>query len=300
MHANEILLLAYYIAAVNIETTYAAVANGDGDAPGVYEAFPGLVLTDTFQSYEDGDRDNLDIFPANNERIERQRRLPITVIVGNPPYSVGQDSANDDNQNTKSPTIDAAIRESYAALSKATNKNSLYDSYIRAIKWASLRIQERGVIAFVTNGGFLDANTADGMRKTLTEEFSSIHVLNLRGNQRTAGEQSRREGGKVFGGGSRATVAITVLVKNPDRTGPATVHYADIGDYLTREEKLVKIAEARGLSGLQTVELTPNEHGDWLNQSIEDFEEFLPLGEGGIFADHGRGLESGSCLVRRR
>ena len=107
LHANEILLLAYYIAAVNIETTYAALANGDGDAPGAYEPFPGLVLTDTFQSYEDGDRDDLDIFPANNERIERQRKLPITVIVGNPPYSVGQDSANDDNQNTKYPTIDA-------------------------------------------------------------------------------------------------------------------------------------------------------------------------------------------------
>ena len=187
--------------------------------PGAYEPFPGLVLTDTFQSYEDGDRDDLDIFPENNERIARQRALPITVIVGNPPYSVGQDSANDDNANQSYPTIDAAIRETYAARSTATNKNSLYDSYIRAIKWASLRIQDRGVIAFVTNGGWLDANTADGMRLSLAEEFSAIHVFNLRGNQRTAGEQSRREGGKVFGGGSRATVAVTVLVKNPAVAG---------------------------------------------------------------------------------
>ena len=124
LHANEMLLLAYYIAAVNIETTYAALANGDGDAPGAYEPFPGLVLTDTFQSYEDGDRDDLDIFPANNERIERQRKLPITVIVGNPPYSVGQDSANDDNQNTKYPTIDAAIRDTYAARAR-NEQNSL-------------------------------------------------------------------------------------------------------------------------------------------------------------------------------
>ena len=181
------------------------------------------MLTDTFQSYEDGDRDDLDIFPANNERIERQRKLPDhrhrrqPAVLGR-----ARTRANDDNANTKYPTIDAAIRDTYAARSTATNKNSLYDSYIRAIKWASLRIEDRGVIAFVTNGGFLDANTADGMRKTLAEEFSSIYVLNLRGNQRTAGEQSRREGGKVFGGGSRATVAITVLVKNPDRTGPAT------------------------------------------------------------------------------
>jgi predicted helicase len=295
LHANEILLLAYYIAAVNIETTYAALANGDGDAPGTYEPFPGLVLTDTFQSYEDGDRDDLDIFPANNERIERQRKLPITVIVGNPPYSVGQDSANDDNQNTKYPTIDAAIRDTYAARSTATNKNSLYDSYIRAIKWASLRIQDRGVIAFVTNGGFLDANTADGMRKSLAEEFASIHVLNLRGNQRTAGEQSRREGGKVFGGGSRATVAITVLVKNPNRTEPGTLHYVDIGDYMSREDKLAKVAEVRSMSGLQSLKLTPNAHGDWLNQRSDDFCAFLALGSRSgiaIFRRFGAGLQT--------
>ncbi|MCY7399709.1 MAG: hypothetical protein LH477_01880, partial [Nocardioides sp.] len=143
----------------------------------------GLVLTGTFQSYEDSDRDDLDIFPGNNERIIRQRELPITVIVGNPPYSVGQDSANDDNANTAYPSIVGHIRDTYAARSTARNKNSLYDSYIRAIKWASLRIKDRGVIAFVTNGGFLDANTADGLRMSLAEEFSAIHVFNLRGNQ---------------------------------------------------------------------------------------------------------------------
>jgi predicted helicase len=296
LHANEILLLAYYIAAVNIETTYAALANGDGDAPGVYEPFSGLVLTDTFQSYEDGDRDDLDIFPANSERIERQRQLPITVAVGNPPYSAGQDSANDDNANTKYPTIDTAIRNTYAARSTATLKNSLYDSYIRAIKWASLRIQDRGVIAFVTNGGFLDANTADGMRQSLAEEFSTIHVLNLRGNARTAGEQRRKEGGTVFDAGSRATVAVTVLVKNPDRTGPATVRYTDIGDYLTREEKLAEVAKSGGLSGLEPATLTPNEHGDWLSQRRDDFDTFLPLGDkaGGdrLFAVFSGGLKT--------
>lgn len=293
LHANEMLLLAYYIAAVNIESTYAALVNGDGSTPGVYEPFPGLVLTDTFQSYEDGDRDDLDIFPENNERITRQRALPITVIVGNPPYSVGQDSANDDNANASYPTIDTAIRETYAARANNVNKVSLYDSYIRAIKWASLRIDDRGVIAFVTNGGWLDANTADGMRLTLAEEFSSIHVYNLRGNQRTAGEQSRREGGKIFGGGSRATVAITVLVKRPGISGPATVHYADIGDYLTRDEKLAKIASAAGVAELDSVALTPNAHGDWLNQRAEDFETFLPVaGPTGIFETTSHGLKT--------
>lgn len=292
LHANEMLLLAYYIAAVNIETTYAALANGDGEVGSVYEPFPGLVLTDTFQSYEDGDRDDFDIFPANNERIERQRRLPITVIVGNPPYSVGQDSANDDNQNTAYPTIDNAIRDTFVARSAAGLSRNMYDSYIRAIKWASLRIEHRGLIAFVTNGGFLDANSADGMRLSLAEEFSSIYVLNLRGNQRTAGEESRREGGKIFGAGSRATVAITILVKKSEgRRGD--VQYAEIGDGLGREEKLARIADARTIADFPTSSLVPNEHGDWLSQRRSDFASFMPLGARAgatVFARSGYGV----------
>ena len=280
LHANEILLLAYYIAAVNIETTYQDVRRGGLDEGAAeYEPFPGLVLTDTFQSYEDGDDDDLGVFPENNERINRQRQLPITVIVGNPPYSSGQDSANDNNANEKYPALDTAIRDTYAARSSATNKNSLYDSYIRAIKWASLRIKDRGVIAFVTNGGWLDANVGDGMRKTLAEDFSDIYVLNLRGNQRTAGEESRREGGKVFGGGSRATVAITVLVKDPTRSERATLHYTDIGDYLSRDDKLARITEASSFAGLTRQAITPNEQGDWLNQRSDDFGSFAPLGD---------------------
>ncbi len=297
LHANEILLLAYYIAAVNIETTYQDTLRGHLDDEAVYEPFPGLVLTDTFQSYEDGDTDAMEVFPATSRRIARQRGLPITVIVGNPPYSSGQDSANDDNANQSYHHLDASIRDTYAARSTATNKNSLYDSYIRAIRWASLRIGDRGVIAQVTNGGWLDSNTADGMRLTLAEEFSEIHVYNLRGNQRTAGEQSRQEGGKVFGGGSRATVAITVLVKDPNRRGPATIHYTDIGDYLTREDKLTKITEAGSVTSLPATEITPNAHGDWLNQRSDEFETFVPLGdkEGGpaVFGLHSRGLASG-------
>lgn len=299
LHANEMLLLAYYIAAVNIETTYQDLRRGDlSDGQAQYEPFEGLVLTDTFQSYEDGDDDDLGVFPVNNERINRQRQLPITVIVGNPPYSSGQDSANDDNANEKYPALDAAIRDTYAARSTAKNKNSLYDSYIRAIKWASLRIKDRGVIAYVTNGGWLDSNTADGMRLALAEEFSDIHVYNLRGNQRTAGEQSRREGGKVFGGGSRATVAITLLVKDPAHDGPASVHYTDIGDYLTREDKLAKIADARRVSGLEPADITPNAHGDWLNQRRDDFDSFMPIGsktgEPAVF-----GLFSGGLKTNR-
>lgn len=283
LHANEILLLAYYIAAVNIETTYQDLMRGSLDEEAGYEPFPGLILTDTFQSWEHDDVPDLDVFPENNERLERLKKLDITVIVGNPPYSVGQESANDENQNEKYPHLDAAISDTYVARSQATLVRNMYDSYVRAIKWASLRVKDRGVVAYVTNGGFLESNSADGLRKALVEEFSAIHVFNLRGNQRTAGEQSRKEGGKVFGGGSRATVAITVLVKDPSKAAPATIQYTDIGDYLSREEKLRKIAESRTLGGLEGVtRIEPNEHGDWLNQRRGDFERFMPIGPGPV------------------
>jgi predicted helicase len=219
------------------------------------------------------------------------------VIVGNPPWSVGQDSGNDDNANEKYPSLDAEITRTYAAGTSSTSQRTLYDSYIRAIKWATLRINERGIIAYVTNGGWLDSNSADGMRKTLAGEFSSIYVYNLRGNQRTAGELSRKEGGKIFGGGSRATVAITLLVKHPDKPGPATIHYTDIGDYLSREEKLATIASAHTFLHLPSTAITPNEHGDWLNQRRPDFAQFIPMGEkkGGeaLFGLYSLGLATG-------
>lgn len=296
LHANEILLLAYYIAAVNIETTFQDLRGDLADA-GDYEAFPGLILTDTFQSWEDGDVLDTAVFVQNNERLERLKALDIQVIVGNPPYSSGQDSANDDNANEVYPALDSAIRDTYAARSTATLKNSLYDSYIRAIKWASLRIKDRGVLAFVTNGGWLTSNTADGMRMELAEEFSDIQVLNLRGNARTAGDARQREGGTVFGGGSRATVAVSILVKDPSRPGPARIHTTDIGDYLTREEKLEKVDAAASLRGLDPIEeITPNRHGDWYDQRSDDFEEFLAIGdkEGGpaVFALHSGGVKT--------
>ena len=179
LHANESLLLAYYIAAVNIETTYQDLVRGSLDEAAEYEPFPGLILTDTFQSWEDDDRPDLDVFPENNDRLDRLKKLDIQVIVGNPPYSAGQDSANDDNRNDYYPSLDVAISQTYTAQSDAESKFKKYDSYIRAIKWATLRIKNRGVIAFVTNGGWLDSNTADGMRLTLAEEFSDIHVCGL-------------------------------------------------------------------------------------------------------------------------
>ena len=290
LHANEILLLAYYIAAVNIETTYQDLTR-ESDPAAKYTSFPGLILTDTFQSWEDEDRPDLDVFPENNERLERLKKLPITVIVGNPPYSAGQASANDDNANEVYSSLDEEIRKTYADRSTAKLKNKLYDSYVRAIKWATIRIKDRGVIAFVTNGGFLDGNAFDGMRMALAEEFSSIYVYNLRGNQRTAGEQSRREGGKVFGSGSRATVAITVLVKNPAKPGRASLLYADVGDYLSRDEKLAKIAAGRSVLAISADTREPSVNGTWLGDQRDDFRAFLPAQD--IFSLISHGVNTG-------
>lgn len=294
IHGNEILLLAYYIACVNIETTYAELT---GTLSTGGEPFPGLILTDTFQSWEPDDKPDLDVFPENNERLEKLKALDIRVVLGNPPYSVGQDSGNEDNQNESYPALDGEIERTYVAGSSATSRRTLYDSYIRAFKWASLRIKDRGVVAYVTNGGFLDSNSADGMRKTLADEFTSIYVYNLRGNQRTAGERSRKEGGKVFGGGSRATVAITLLVKNPDDSGTATIRYTDIGDYLSREEKLAKVGAVPSILELPSTVITPDEYGDWLGQRRDEFAGFIPVAtkrEGlSIFTNSTLGVASG-------
>ena len=272
LHANEIVLLAYYIAAINIEATYHGIHGGD------YEPFTGIVLTDTFQMTEDGDPNDQLVFPVNNERVEAQRRLPIRVIVGNPPYSVGQGSENDANKNLAYPTLDADIRSTYAHASNAGLKRNLYDSYVRAFRWASDRIGDHGIIGFVTNGSWIDSTALDGLRKTLDAEFASVWVFNLRGNQRTSGELSRKEGGKIFGSGSRAPVAITILIKKTDHTGPATIHYQDIGDYLTREQKLGIVADQASIAAGSWEPIRPNAQGDWINQRDESFDAFPPLG----------------------
>ncbi len=296
LHANEIMLLAYYVAAVNIESTYHALA-GKSDAAD-YQPFPGIVLADTFQISETGDSMDAIMFPANNDRITRQLGTPISVIVGNPPYSVGQDSANDNNANLKYPTLDGHIESTYAKLSTATNKNSLYDSYIRAFRWATNRIGDQGIVAFVSNGGWIDGNTADGMRLTLADDYSHIYVYNLRGNQRTAGELSRKEGGKVFGAGSRNTVAIFIGVKDPTHAGPATIRYRDIGDYLSRDDKLL-ILDADPLTSIDWQSVTPNTHGDWINARNDEFATFPAIGDKKakpedivVFQTFSRGLET--------
>lgn len=274
LHANEIVLLAYYIAAINIEEAYHGLTGGD------YTPFDGIVLTDTFQLTEksSGSLDE-EMFPQNNHRAKGQASRDIRVIIGNPPYSAKQDSQNDNNQNLSYPALDGRIAETYAKLSTATNKKNLYDSYIRSIRWASDRVKDRGVVCFVTNGSFIDANNMDGLRKCLASEFSSAYVFNLRGNQRTQGEVSRKEGGKIFDSGSRATVAITLLVKNSAKPSNGLIYYHDIGDYLTREQKLKLLADKGSVEQLTWTTIKPNAEGDWINVRDPAFEAFMPLGD---------------------
>ena len=280
IHANEIVLMAYYIASINIESVYHSLLPEED-----YKTFEGICLTDTFQLGENASEEHIfsEQFPTNSKRVMAQKRCPITVIVGNPPYSIGQKSANDNAQNESYPTLESRIENTYVAQSEAALNKSAYDSYIKAFRWASDRLNEKegGIIGFVTNGTWLDANGLDGMRKCFEREFSAIYVFNLRGNQRTSGELSRKEGGKIFGSGSRTPIAITILVKKPKANldEKAKIYYHDIGDYLSREEKLRIIRNMGDISNpqMQWVSIIPNEHGDWLNKRSEQFKLYTPL-----------------------
>ena len=304
--ANEFVLLSYYIASINIEQVYHQVRAEQGVDEG-YVEFPGMTLTDTFQLHEgDGTiTEDFEGLAANNERAKAEKDSAITVVVMNPPYSSGQNSVNDNNQNLAYPRLDERIADTYAAKSTGANKNSLYDSYFRALRWASDRIGERGVIAFVSNNSFVDGATADGVRLSLQEEFSQVFIYDLKGNQRTSGERSRREGGKIFGSGSRIGVAITVLVKDPTHTGPAEIFYAEAEDYATRQEKLDQIKSFRSIEGISGADafhsITPNEHGDWISTRDERFATFQEIGNKtlkgkestpAIFRQFSRGLET--------
>ena len=276
LHANEIILLAYYIAAIHIEEAF----HGRRGADSSYEPFGGIVLTDTFNLHTQRTGFPKEWLPDNSARAERQQKLPIQVIVANPPWSAGQRSSADDNPNVNYPELEQRIADTYAAQSTATLKNSLYDSYKMAIRWASDRVGEQGVIALVTNGSWIDGNVDTGVRACLAQEFSSVYVLNLRGNARTSGELRRAEGDGVFDQGSRAPVAITILVRNPQAGHKGCrIRYRDIGDYLNREEKLAILREAGSIAGIKDWRtITPDRHNDWIGHRSEAFQKFYPMG----------------------
>jgi len=286
--ANEIVLLSYYIAAINIEETFKEINERENNDD-TYYPFEGVVLTDTFESTEQQSTLDDDLFGDNNERLKRQKESPITVIMGNPPYSMGQASANDNNQNNNYPKLDKLIDQTYAKYSKATLKRSLYDSYIRAYKWAEERIEDEGIIGFVSNASFIDSQSTDGLRKSWHEEFNQIYILNLRGDARTQGELRRKEAGNIFGSGSRTSIAVTILVK--DGSNDHKIHYFDIGDYLSRDEKLSKTSDYKSIKGIEWKEITPDDNNDWINQRDLSYEEHSSM-EGEVFNDRAIGIST--------
>ncbi|MDR1314164.1 MAG: helicase [Deltaproteobacteria bacterium] len=295
LHVSEMVLLAYYISSINIQNAY----HGEMGEGTPYTPFGGICLNDTFQLYEythdpknDHEWSGLgdgfgEILRENSARVDEQSKTPIMVILGNPPYSVGQRAANDNAQNLEYSYLDGRIKEKYSTNSAASSQKALYDSYIRAFRWGTERLLENGgrpgIIAFVTNAGWLDGNGMDGMRKCLAEDFSSIYVFNLRGNQRTSGELSRKEGGKIFGSGSRTPVAVTVLVRNPAKIGTAEIFYSDIGDYLSRSAKLWIIETLHDIYNpdMGWRKIVPNASGDWINQRTGTFADFIQIGDKG-------------------
>lgn len=273
LHANEILLLPYYVASINIEEAL-------HDRLEKFLPFDGIALTDTFNMYEE--RDNVrPLFKENRKRIKNQKRSQIRVILGNPPYSVGQDSENDGNKNTTYPKLHERIEETYVEESDATNNNSLYDSYIKSIRWATDRIgEEGGVVGFIHNASLLRGRSTAGLRRTLSKEFDAVYSFDLRGNLRTKGEQRKKECSNVFGQNSRAPIAITFLVKNPEnKREKADIFYFDIGDYLSREEKLSKVKKFGSVENIDWLKIKEDKYGDWLNQRDDSFYEFLSLGD---------------------
>ncbi len=267
LHANEIVLLSYYIAAINIEAVFDEI---NGDEP--YAPFEGIVLTDTFESTETEDTLDDSFFGTNDKRLKRQQEKPITAIIGNPPYSIGQNSQNDNNQNISYPRLDKRLAETYVSKSNAGLTKGLYDSYVKAFRWASDRLTNQGVIGFVTNGGYLNSNSTDGLRAGLYEDFNHLYIFNLRGNALGLGEIRKKEGGNVFGAGTRTSVAISILVK--DGSDNHELHYHDIGDYLSRKEKLAIISEFGDVSQLDWGKIIPDENNDWLNQRDPNYQKY--------------------------
>ena len=270
LHANEIVLLSYYIAAINIEAVFDEI---NGDEP--YKPFEGIVLTDTFESTETEDKLDDSFFGTNDKRLKRQQEKPITAIIGNPPYSIGQNSQNDNNQNISYPKLDKRLADTYVAKSNAGLTKGLYDSYVKAFRWASDRLTNQGVIGFVTNGGYLNSNSTDGLRAGLYEDFNHLYIFNMRGNALGLGEIRKKEGGNVFGAGTRTSVAISILVK--DGSDSHELHYHDIGDYLSQKEKLAIISEFADVSQLDWQGIIPDENNDWLNQRDPNYQKYASL-----------------------
>ncbi len=276
LFAFDIVLLSYYIALINITQ---AAQNRDGSL----KFFKNIALTDSLDFYEKkNDKGVLSWFledlKENKEIKSTIEQQDIRVIIGNPPYSAGAKSENDNNQNLSHPKLEKRVSKKYgkSSSSEAAGKTTR-DTLIQSIYLASELLKDKGVIGFVVNGSFIDSKSADGFRKCVAKDFAHLYVLNLRGNARTSGEERKKEGDGIFDSGSRATIAIIFFVKDTSIPNNNTIHYYDIGDYLTREAKLNKLAEFEDLDSVEFETITPNDKGDWINQREDGFEKLIPL-----------------------
>ncbi|GAA8886983.1 hypothetical protein HpSIM16_11520 [Helicobacter pylori] len=271
LFAFDIVLLAYYIALINITQ---AAQNRDGSL----KNFKNIALTDSLDFYEEkNDKGVFDLFKdleENKEIKDTIEKQNIRVIIGNPPYSAGAKSENDNNQNLSHPKLEERVREKYGqnSTSKASGK-STRDTLIQSIYMASELLKDRGVLGFVVNGGFIDSKSGDGFRKCVAKDFAHLYVLNLRGNAR---KNCGKEGGQIFDSGSMATIAVIFFVKDASVKNSA-IHYYDIGDYLKREEKLNRLAHFSNLDEIPFETIIPNNKGDWINQREDAFEKLIPL-----------------------
>ena len=293
LHANEIVLLSYYIAAINIEAVFDDI-NGEED----YLPFEGIVLTDTFESTESEDTLDDSFFGTNDKRLKRQQEKPITAIIGNPPYSAKQDNEDDNNNRVSYPILDNSLKTKWIDTSSAINKNGLLDSYIRAFRWSADKLKENGIIAFITNSSYLDGVAMDGMRQALESEFDFIYIIDLKGQiRRRSREQAKIEGGNIFN--IMTGVAITILVKVPDfNSSKGEIRYFNIGDSLSRQEKISRISQLDSIQGIENFELIkPNSKFDWLNQRNSDFNSLIKLGNkrnnDALFIEYTGGIKTG-------
>ncbi len=273
LFAFDIVLLSYYIALINITQ---AAQNRDSSL----KNFKNIALTDSLDYLEEksakGVIPGFEDLKENQEIKTTMEKQNIRVIIGNPPYSSGAKSENDNNQNLKHPKLEKKVYETYGKNSTAKVGATTRDTLIQSIRMASDLLKDKGVLGFVVNGSFIDSKSADGFRKRVAQEFSHLYVLNLRGNQHTSGEVSRKEGGKIFDSGSRATIAVIFFVK--DESAPNhTIFYYEVEDYLKREAKLNLLAGFENLESVPFKEITPNNKGDWINQRNDDFEKLIPL-----------------------
>ncbi|GAA7315590.1 DEAD/DEAH box helicase family protein [Helicobacter pylori] len=274
LFAFDIVLLSYYIALINITQ---AAQNRDSSL----KFFKNIALTDSLDFYEKkNDKGVLSLFledlKENKDIKDTLADQNIRVIIGNPPYSAGAKSENDNNQNLSHPKLEKRVKEKYGKNSSTKNGKATRDTLIQSIYMASELLKDKGVLGFVVNGSFIDSKSADGFRKSVAKDFAHLYVLNLRGNQRTSGEVSRKEGGKIFDSGSRVTIAIIFFVK--DKSVPNnTIFYYEVGDYLKREAKLNLLANFENLDSVPFKEITPNDKGDWINQRNDDFDKLIPL-----------------------